>query len=124
MRILKEEDWETAAYDSTITALEKMGAPAVERVLEFGQQTSQRITVAAILSEAGKRDPRAFEFIRQVFERQKQDHEYTYMAENLLACDAEAGRAYLESWMKTHRLSKKTREQMNKLIADARAGRF
>jgi HEAT repeat protein len=126
MRILKEEDWETAVYDSTLTALGKMGEAAVEPLLEFGEQTSdveQRVTIASILGDAGRGSSRAFEFIRRVFERQKSDMDISYLAEHLLTCDAEAGSAYLEDWMKKHRVSKWTRDRLNKLLADTRAGK-
>jgi HEAT repeat protein len=125
--IIKEGDQESAAYDATLTALGKMGEAAVEPLLEFGEQTNDpeaRITVASILGEAGKGNIRAFEFIRRVFEKQKDDMDITYLAEHLLAWDAEAGSAYLEAWMKNHRVSKWTRDRLNKLLADARAGKF
>jgi hypothetical protein len=93
-----------------------MGEAAVEPLLEFGEATSdpeQRVTVASILGDAGKGNTRAFEFIRRIFEKQK----------HLLACDAEAGSAYLEDWMQKHRVSKATRDRLNKLLATARAGK-
>jgi HEAT repeat protein len=125
IRILNEEDWETIVHDRAILALEKMGPAVLEPLLELAanpKDPNQLVTIASILSDAAKGDPRAFEYIKTVFEEQTGEHDTSYMAENILAADMPAGIAYLEDRLKRGKVPKAARKRIEKYLRDAKSG--
>jgi hypothetical protein len=127
LTIVEEEDWETLIHDRALVALEDMGPQVIDTILQAAGQTTDKElhrTFAGILSQAGKGDPRAFEYIASVFEQQKDEIDIAFGAENLLACNAEAGIALLEDRLKHRKYGKDLRKRLEKYIDDARKGNF
>jgi hypothetical protein len=123
LAILKDTDWETLIHDRAIVALEAMGPAVTDTLLSAAEQTTDkelRRTYASILSTVGKGDPRAFEYVKAVFDRQKDELDVQFAAEMLLACDTSAGIAVLEDRLRERRYSKRLRNILEKYIQDAR----
>jgi HEAT repeat protein len=127
LAIVEEQDFEDLIWDRATTALEAMGPEAIDPVLQAAAQTTDtelRTTFASVLSQAGKGDPRAFEYIKAEFAQQKDELDIEVLAEDLLMCNAEAGSALLEEQLKQAKFSKKLRKKLRRTIDDARKGDF
>jgi hypothetical protein len=127
LAIVEKQDFEDMIWDRATSALESMGPEVIDPVLEAAAQTTDpdlRRTFASVLSKAGKGDPRAYEYIKAEFAQQKDELDIEFLAEDLLACNAEAGIALLEERLKQARFSKKLRKKLEKYIDNARKGDF
>jgi hypothetical protein len=127
LKIMEEEDWETVVHDRAIVALEDMGPQVIDTILQAAGQTTdedRHRTFASILSHAGKGDPRAFEYVKTVFDQQKDETDIAFVAEDLLVCDSEAGIALLEDRLKHRKYGKNLRKRLEKYLDDARKGVF
>src|SRR5258708_14729983 len=127
LHILQNEDWDTNIHEAAVTALEKMGPVALDPVLaiaEKAEDQADRVTMASILSFAGKGDSRAYAFIKTLFDEQKTDWDIRFVAESLLACDRDAAIVLLEERIRRGKYGKALRKTLEGYIADARAGEF
>jgi hypothetical protein len=127
LHILEHDDWDTNIHEAAVTALEKMGPAALEPVLAIAEKATEsadRITLASILSFAGKGDPRAYAFIKTLFDEQKTDWDIRFVSESLLACDRDAAIALLEERIRRGKYNKALRKILEGYIADARSGEF
>ncbi len=127
LTIVEKQDFEDLVWDRATTALEAMGPEVIDPVLHAAAQTTDmelHRTFASVLSQAGKGDPRVFEYIKTLFSQQKDEVDIELLAEDLLACNAEAGSALLEEQLKQARFSKKLRKKLRRTIDDARKGDF
>src|SRR5260221_5865428 len=121
IKILEDNDWDKTIHDSAITALEEIGAPTVEPLLAFAKSRTDegdQISLAATLSDIGRRDPNVFAFATSLFEKRKPDDEQDirFLAESILVCDHEQGIPYLQEKLKHGRYSKKLRQTLERYI--------
>ncbi len=124
LRIIEEDDVFSIVRDRTFVALRNMGPQIIDAMLEFAEKTSDdvRQTVGSILADVSNGDERAFEYLKNLFDEQTEHHDLVFTAENLLACDMEAGIIFLEKNLKRKKLKKDARARIKSYIKQAREG--
>ena len=126
-KILEEEEWETVVHDKAILALEEIGESIVEDVMAFGDRMAdedQKRTASSILSKIGRGNQRAYNWMLDVFNRQTDEYDILFMAENLLYCDRESAIPLLEERIRNRIYSKAVRARLQKYIDDFRSGEW
>lgn len=124
LRIL-EENWNTMVHNRAIIALRKMGPQILETLLAYMDTADPDVAEALIglLSDAGKGDPHVFEMVKARLDKAEEagnEWDIHYMAENLLAIDAEKAIALLEERIKARRYNKRLREILQGYITSTR----
>ncbi len=125
LEIFEEEDRDSRVWDRSIQALEDFGPAITDSLLQAARQTKDQdlqITYTGILGTVGKGNPQVFEYIKGLFERQKDEWDVRYMAENLLNCDTEQAIALLEEKIRQRKYNKHLREVLESYIEQARKG--
>lgn len=122
LRIVDEDDDDAIVNDRALMALGEMGMTVVDILLERiarEKDNWRKITYASILCQAGRGDPRVYEVIRDLFDKQTKPLDIEFMAENLLMCDLEQGRAYLQSRLQERRYRGEIRATLERIIEGA-----
>jgi hypothetical protein len=130
LKILREgeedENWETIAYQEAVQALEKMDSSICDELLKLAEEIPDKgmqITVAGILGKVGKGDPKIYEWILNLFNKQEHEVDVEFVAGFLLDADAEAAAALIEERLKKGRYNtKRLKKILPEMIQDARKG--
>lgn len=98
----------TELQDSAGFAIEKMPPEAIPTVIEFAKENPNRIVTAAIfVGQIGKNEERAFEFIKEAFEKNHTDeYDIITLAEMLATCDVDKAEVYLREQTRSGRFKK------------------
>src|SRR5690606_7256091 len=107
-------------FDAAVGALQDMGPAALEPVLELAERVDddRRVDLSIIVAKAGKGDERAFELVRQVFEKTTDDRLQSFVAGNLYKVDHARAGEYLRRYISKHKVGRMTREAVEKPPAD------
>jgi hypothetical protein len=126
LRIIEDDDWEAIVTGKAATALGQMGSAVFEPLLEFDERTEkkQENMVAGVLADACKDDPRAYDYLRRLFEKKTNELDIAYMAENLLVCDPKQAIPFLEERLRQRKYSKDLKLRLEKYLASAKSGNF
>jgi hypothetical protein len=126
LKVIEEDDDEATVNGAAYDALREMGSAIYEPIMEFDERTEHKHedSIAGIVADACKGDPRVFDYVRTLFEKKKNEWEIAYHAENLLVCDPEQAIPILEERLSQRKYSKDLKKRLEKYIADAKAGIF
>lgn len=115
LRILETYDWEDDIFDETIGALQAMGNPALDPVLELAERAdaSLRVDLTAIVCRVGTSDERAFKFVQRVFEDERDDVLKSFAAGNLYELDPERAQPYFQTYLRNNKVGPRTREAID-----------
>jgi hypothetical protein len=121
--ILREDNWESGLDETCILALEKMDSTIIPQMLAFGIEYKNEpleVTTASIFSRVAKDNIQIFEWMIEVFKRQKSDDDITLMAANLLSTHMEAAIAFLDDYLKKSRVPKHPAQRIQFFLQMAR----
>ncbi len=125
LHILREDDWESSVHDASILALEQMDASIINDLLHLATENpKQVVTIASIVGKLGKGDPKIFEWLCGIFQKQKDEIDVMFTAEILLSNHMDAAVEFLEDQMKRNKYSKWTLKQIQGYIKVAREGKW
>lgn len=126
LQILEDNDLDEVVNGAAFHALREMGSAVYEPLLEFDQRTQfeHQNNVTGILADACKDDPRAYDYIRVVFEKKKEEWDIAYLAENLLVCDPQQAIPFLEERLRRHKYSKDLNKRLENYIRAAKNKNF
>jgi hypothetical protein len=123
LQIIERYTWEDDAFDAAIGALQVMGPAALEPVLELAQRVDEdrRVDLAIVAARTGKGDERAFEMVREAFEKTSDDSLKSLIASNLYAVDEARAAEYLQRYMSKNKLGPMTRSTIENRPRDGEA---
>lgn len=126
LKIVEEDDIEAIVNGAAYHALSELGSVVYEPLMEFDERTEHKHenSIAGIVADACKGDPRVFDYVRTIFEKQEDEWDIAYLAENLLICDPQQAIPFLEKRLQKHKYSKDLKKRLEKYITDAKAGNF
>jgi len=112
LAIIEQETWENDVFDEAITALQLMGPEALDPVLEFAQSVAKdkHVDLTAIVCRVGVGEERAFAYIQQVFEHERDDVLQSFVAGNLFELDNDRGLDYLRGYLRRAKVGPQTRK--------------
>jgi hypothetical protein len=124
-QIIEQHDWESVVHGEASRALENLGSPVLDFMLEQSVKVhgDLELEIATILSQVGRGDQRAFDYVCGFFERQKESYEVEMACELVLSCNPKAGIEYLEQRIDLAKY-RQARETIVRRIQEARDGKF
>lgn len=115
------EEADEGIFVASVQSLGTMGAAVVEPLLAYAatlrkDDLTTQVDVAEILSKTGRGDPRAFNYIRHVFETfAPTDPVLKFLAQCMVTCHRELAIPYLESCLK-HSRYKRWRDDFQDIL--------
>ncbi|NWF69837.1 MAG: hypothetical protein HXY40_12200 [Chloroflexi bacterium] len=123
-----EESWDTYIYSSAIRALERMPPSSLETFWNLRGEAAKygHITLASILARVGKGEAKVYEWLLEIFEKQRDEMDIEIFGGYLLENNREIAIPYLENWMQSHSklMTKRLRKILPEMLEDARSGKF
>lgn len=114
----EEEDVESYIYNDTTLALKGMGRAILEPMLQKTAEVDpeREAVLAEILSEIGKGDERAFEWLAQILAKQTDEFDIKFFAEMLLNNNVEAGAEWIEQAIRERKFHRPLHAKLRSLI--------
>ena len=111
LTIIEQETWEDDVFDEAISALQQMGPEALDPVLEFSEKVDKdkHVDLTAVVCRIGLGEERAFAYIQQVFEGEREDVLQSFVAGNLFELDPDRARDYLQGYLRQTKVGPQTR---------------
>lgn len=117
--------------DKAISAIERMGAAAIDPLLDYIERNPEEKTVTSLtLAHVGYKNERVYEYIQEYFETLPLNTgpfgDAITVAEALASCDSEKAVPYLRERLKTNRkkLTQDGRKRLENIISEAEGGFF
>jgi hypothetical protein len=127
VQTIEAGDTDSDLFDLATMALLKMGTVVVEPLLDVASRAADdevRFVISEILSEAGQGDPRALDFLKKMFDEQREYYDILDIAESLLACNPQAGLNFIENRLQHRHYDKELRRALQSYLQEAREGGF
>jgi hypothetical protein len=127
VQTIEAGDVDSDLFEVATMALHRMGTSVVEPLLDVARRATDDevpFVVAEILSEAGKGDPRALDFLKKMFDEQHEYYDILDIAESLLACNPQAGISFIENRLQHRPYDKELRRTLQSYLKEAREGEF
>jgi HEAT repeat protein len=122
LEIFEEEDHDTLIWNAAAVALEHMGPGMVDEMFVLLDRLDEdhHTAIGAVLSQAGKGNQRAYDWIKAQLDRQKEEWDVRFWAECLLECDPSQAIPVLEERINRRKFDPRLREIIQNWIEQAR----